>query len=107
MSAGTLAAAAMRLVPVKFSGTRSGSGPVILGQLNVLLHAQCRQRLPGRPTAMAPAWYVLCDQAPHDQARLESWRHLPAGALMPARPTRPLTGGQPITGGRPRTAPST
>jgi hypothetical protein len=80
MSAGTFAAAAMRLVPVKFSGTRSGSGPVTLGQLNVLLHAQCRQRLPGRPTAMAPAWYVICDQAPHDPARLESWRHLPARA---------------------------
>ncbi|HEX3964059.1 MAG TPA: condensation domain-containing protein [Trebonia sp.] len=45
-----------------------------------ILHAQCRQRLAGRPTAMAPAWYVICDQAPDDLARLESWRHLPARA---------------------------
>src|SRR5258708_144463 len=45
-----------------------------------LLHAQCRQRLPAGLTGMAPAWYVICDQAPHDPARLESWRHLPARA---------------------------
>ncbi len=46
------------------------------------LHAQCRQRLAdyGRPTAMAPAWYVICDQAPGDLAGLESWRHLPVRA---------------------------
>ncbi len=42
-----------------------------------ILHAQCQQLLAGRPTAMAPAWYVVCDQAPDDLARLESWRHLP------------------------------
>jgi hypothetical protein len=42
-----------------------------------ILHAQCRQRLAGRPTAMAPAWYVICDQVPDDRARLGSWRHLP------------------------------
>jgi len=42
-----------------------------------ILHAQCRQRLPDRPTAMAPAWYVICDQPPDDPARLELWRRLP------------------------------
>jgi hypothetical protein len=42
-----------------------------------VLHAQCQQRLADRPTAMAPAWYVVCDQAPDDLARLGSWRHLP------------------------------
>jgi hypothetical protein len=42
-----------------------------------VLHAQCQQRLAGRHTAMAPAWYVICDQAPDDLARLGSWRHLP------------------------------
>jgi hypothetical protein len=55
----------------------SASGSQITPQL---LHAQCRQRLPGLPTAMAPAWYVICDQAPHDPARLGSWRHLPVRA---------------------------
>src|SRR5260221_6933046 len=60
MSAGTFVTAAMRLVPVKFSGTRSGSGPVTLGQRNVLLWAadqaiygavQCQALnvAPGRP----------------------------------------------------------
>ncbi len=52
----------------------SASGNQITPQI---LHAQCRQRLAGRPTAMAPAWYVICDQAPDDLARLGSWRHLP------------------------------
>jgi hypothetical protein len=42
-----------------------------------ILHAQCRQRLAGRPTAMAPAWYVICDRTPDDLARLGLWRHLP------------------------------
>jgi len=42
-----------------------------------ILHAQCRQRLPDRPTAMAPARYVICDQPPDDPARLELWRRLP------------------------------
>ena len=39
MTTGTFVTATMRLVPVKFSGTRSGSGPVTLGQRNVLLWA--------------------------------------------------------------------
>jgi Condensation domain len=42
-----------------------------------ILHAHCRQRLADRPTAMAPAWYVICDRPPDDMARLESWRRLP------------------------------
>jgi hypothetical protein len=52
----------------------SASGGQITPQI---LHAQCLQRLAGRPTAMAPAWYVICDHAPDDLARLGSWRHLP------------------------------
>jgi Condensation domain len=42
-----------------------------------ILHAQCRQRLPDRPTAMAPAWYVIGDRPPEDPTRLELWRRLP------------------------------
>jgi hypothetical protein len=42
-----------------------------------ILHAQCWQRLAGRPTAMAPAWYVICDRTPDDLARSGLWRHLP------------------------------
>jgi Condensation domain len=42
-----------------------------------ILHGQCRQRLADRPTAMAPAWYVICDRSPDDLARLGLWRQLP------------------------------
>jgi hypothetical protein len=52
----------------------SASGNQITPQI---LHAQCRLRLAGRPTAMAPAWYVICDQVPDELARLGSWRNLP------------------------------
>lgn len=52
----------------------SASGDWITPQI---LHAHCRQRLAGRPTAMAPAWYVICDRSPDDLARLELWRRLP------------------------------
>jgi hypothetical protein len=52
----------------------SASGSEITPQI---LHAQCIQRLAGRPTAMAPAWYVICDRTPGDRAQLASWRHLP------------------------------
>jgi hypothetical protein len=52
----------------------SASGNRITPQI---LHAQCRQRLAGRPTAMAPAWYIICDRTPDDPARLGSWRDLP------------------------------
>jgi hypothetical protein len=52
----------------------SASGNRITPQI---LHAQCRQRLAGRPTALAPAWYVICDRTPHDPARLGLWRRLP------------------------------
>ena len=36
MSTGTFVTAGIRLVPVQFSGSRSGSGPVTMGQRNVL-----------------------------------------------------------------------
>jgi hypothetical protein len=42
-----------------------------------ILHAQCLELLADRPTAMTPAWYVICDRAPDDLARLGLWRHLP------------------------------
>lgn len=45
-----------------------------------ILHAQCLQRLTDRPTAMAPAWYVICDRPPDNPARLELWRQLPVRA---------------------------
>jgi hypothetical protein len=52
----------------------SASGNWITPQI---LHAQCLQRLAGRHTAMAPAWYVICDRPPDELARLGSWRRLP------------------------------
>jgi hypothetical protein len=52
----------------------SASGDWITPQF---LHTQCRQRLAGRHTAMAPAWYVICDRPPDDLARLELWRRQP------------------------------
>ena len=52
----------------------SASGDGITPQL---LHAHCLQRLADRPTAMAPARYVICDRPPDDGARLELWRRLP------------------------------
>ena len=52
----------------------SASGDGITPQM---LHAHCRQRLADRPTAMAPAWYVICDRPPDDRARVELWRRLP------------------------------
>jgi Condensation domain len=55
----------------------SASGDRITPQI---LHAHCRQRLADRPTAMAPAWYVICDRPPDDTARLELWRRLPVRA---------------------------
>lgn len=45
-----------------------------------MLHAQCRELLVGRPTAMAPAWYVICDRPPDDLASLGLWRQLPVRA---------------------------
>jgi hypothetical protein len=52
----------------------SASGDWITPQI---LHAQCRQRLASRHTAMAPAWYVICGQPPGDLARLGLWQCLP------------------------------
>jgi hypothetical protein len=52
----------------------SASGGLITPQM---LHAQCIGRLAGRHTAMAPAWYVICDRSPGELARLDSWRRLP------------------------------
>ena len=52
----------------------SASGSEITPQT---LHTQCLQRLAGRPTAMTPAWYVICDRTPDDLTRLGLWRHLP------------------------------
>jgi hypothetical protein len=52
----------------------SASGDWITPQI---LHAHCRQRLAGRPTAMAPAWYVIGDRPPDDKALSELWRRLP------------------------------
>jgi hypothetical protein len=52
----------------------SASGDRLTPQI---LHAECRQRLTGRHTAMAPAWYVICDRPPDDMARLDLWRRLP------------------------------
>src|ERR1700677_67122 len=52
----------------------SSSGDWVTPQI---LHAECQQRLADRPTAMAPAWYVICDRPADDPACPESWRRLP------------------------------
>jgi hypothetical protein len=36
-------------------------------------HARCLAALPGRHTAMAPRYYVLCEAAPADPADLAGW----------------------------------
>jgi hypothetical protein len=40
-------------------------------------HAACMRALPGRHTAMAPGWYVLCASAPRDPGNLTGWQHEP------------------------------
>src|SRR5216683_2792396 len=40
-------------------------------------HAACMRALPGRHTAMAPGWYVLCASAPHGPGDLTGWQHEP------------------------------
>jgi condensation domain-containing protein len=52
----------------------SASGDWLTPQV---LHAQCRPRLADRPTAMTPAWYVICDRSPDDPGSLELWQRLP------------------------------
>ena len=41
------------------------------------LHAACVKALPGRPTAMAPGYYVLCDSSPADPRDAAAWAALP------------------------------
>ena len=55
----------------------SAPGDLVTPQI---LHAHCRRRLADRPTAMTPAWYVICDRHPDEVTRLESWRRLPVRA---------------------------
>ncbi|MFC6080074.1 condensation domain-containing protein [Sphaerisporangium aureirubrum] len=43
-------------------------------------HARCLAALPGRPTAVTPAHYVLCDRAPDDPADLRGWWRRPVVA---------------------------
>jgi hypothetical protein len=52
----------------------SASGDWLTPQI---LHAQCHQLLADRPTAMTPAWYVICDGPPGDPGSLELWQRLP------------------------------
>jgi Condensation domain len=43
----------------------------------VRAHQACMRLLPGRPTAMAPGWYVLCASGPGDPQDLDAWQHQP------------------------------
>ncbi|MEO3807992.1 condensation domain-containing protein [Sphaerisporangium sp. B11E5] len=43
-------------------------------------HARCMAALPGRPTAMAPAHYVLCDRPPRDPTDPCGWWRRPVVA---------------------------
>ena len=38
------------------------------------IHERCVAALPGRPTAMAPRWYVVCDAPPDELDQLDAWR---------------------------------
>lgn len=49
-------------------------------------HELCLAALPGRPTAIAPRHYVLCDRAPADPTNLADWR-----AVRPAPANASLT----------------
>jgi hypothetical protein len=40
-------------------------------------HTACLEKLAGRPTAMAPRWYVVCDGAPDDPSDLAAWQRRP------------------------------
>jgi hypothetical protein len=48
-------------------------------------HARCMRHLPGRPSAMAPRWYVICDGAPADPDDPEAWRSRDVLAQGPGR----------------------
>jgi hypothetical protein len=63
-------------------------------------HARCMSRLPDYPVAMAPRWYVVCDQAPAEPHDLPAWqrqhviahgpgRHGPNGARVAVRVCAP------------------
>lgn len=61
------------------------------------LHAMCVAALAGSRTAMAPHWYVLCDQSP--QARdLQGWRGRRVLAEGSGRQAPRLAAGQPAAG---------
>lgn len=44
-------------------------------------HELCMAALPGRPTAIAPRRYVLCERAPEDPTRLDDWRAVQAAPV--------------------------
>jgi condensation domain-containing protein len=58
-------------------------------------HQACMRLLPGRPTGMAPGWYVLCASAPGDPQDLDAWQRQPVLANGNGRPD---TGGHENTG---------
>jgi len=49
-------------------------------------HAACMRALPGRHTAMAPGWYVLCARTPSDPLDLAAWQREPALGNGDGRP---------------------
>lgn len=48
-------------------------------------HARCMAQLPGRPSAMTPRWYVICDGTPSDPSDASAWRALAVLAQGPGR----------------------
>lgn len=48
-------------------------------------HARCLTQLLGRPSAMTPRWYVICDGTPDDPADVSAWRNHAVLAQGPGR----------------------
>lgn len=49
------------------------------------VHSRCMAELPGRPSAMTPRWYVICDGSPEDPSDANAWRNLAVVAQGPGR----------------------
>lgn len=48
-------------------------------------HARCMTQLQGRPAAMTPRWYIICDGAPANPDDLHAWQKRPVLAQGPGR----------------------
>jgi hypothetical protein len=58
------------------------------------IHKACMAALPGRPAAMAPHAYVVCERVLEDTASVDAWRRRPVCREGTGRPLRPGSAGQ-------------